>query len=70
MKILWSRHAIEKADGLGIELKEAETIIRQGMKWKEGKNKWHANMHGYEVVFEEMEDILYVITVYPAETPK
>jgi len=70
MKILWSTHALEKADSVGIEIKEIETIIRQGMKWKERKNKWHANMHGYEVVFEEMEGILYVITVYPTEAPK
>lgn len=55
--------------GLGLERIEVEQIIKKGMKWqnKEQKTKWYANMHGYEVVFEEMEDILYVITVYPGE---
>jgi len=53
-------------------IEEVEQIIRKGMKWqdKEQKNKWYANMHGYEVVFEEMEDVLYVITVYPEEVKK
>ena len=53
--------------GLGLERLEVEQIIKKGMKWqdKEQKAKWYANMHGYEVVFEDMEDIIYVITVYP-----
>ncbi|MEK6860754.1 MAG: hypothetical protein AABY07_02170 [Nanoarchaeota archaeon] len=42
------------------------------MKWRDKiqKNKWYANMHGYEVVFEELEDVLYVITIYPTEVKK
>ena len=42
------------------------------MKWKDKlrENKWYANMRDYEVVFEELEGIIYIITVYPAEARK
>lgn len=42
------------------------------MKWKDKfkQNKWYANMYSYEVVFEELEDLLFVITIYPSEAKK
>lgn len=42
------------------------------MKWRDKThaNKWYANRHGYEVIFEELDDVFYVITVYPAEVKK
>ena len=42
------------------------------MKWRdtEKTTKWHANMHDYEVVFEELENTYYVIMVYPAEAKR
>ncbi|MEK6812925.1 MAG: DUF4258 domain-containing protein [Nanoarchaeota archaeon] len=64
--ILYSKHAIEKMNALGIERSEVETLIKKGMKWKEhfGK-KWHARMYGIECVFEKHENDLYIITVHP-----
>ena len=59
-------------NSIGVERTEVEQIIRKGMKWqdREHKNKWYANMHGCEVVFEVMEEIVYIITVYPEEAKK
>lgn len=69
---MFGSHALEKIDSLRIEIEEVEQIIKKGMKWRdqEQMNKWHANMHDYEVVFEELDDTLYVITVYAAEVKK
>ena len=67
--VVFGSHALEKIDGLGIGIEDVEQIIRKGMKWRDKMqtNKWYANMHNYEVVFEELDDVLYVITVYAAE---
>ncbi len=52
-------------DALGIERKDVEKIIREGMKWKESHTKkWHASMAGIECVFTRKEDAIFVITVY------
>lgn len=63
INIIYSGHALEKMDALGIERKEVESVLQKGMKWqKEGK--WFANMYGIEVVFKKQENILFIITVY------
>lgn len=59
----YSKHALEKMDSLGIERKEAERILQQGMKWQE-QEKIHANMDGIEIVFQKQEDTIFVITIY------
>ena len=52
-------------DGYGVDIEEAEAVIKQGMKLKEkDTEKWHANMAGIECVFMKEEDALFVITVY------
>ncbi len=70
--MIFSSHALEKIDGVGIDIEEVEQIVKKGMKWRdqEQMNKWCANMHDYEVVFEELGDALYIITVYAAEVKK
>lgn len=62
---MYSKHALEKIDALGIEKKDIENGIKKGMKWKEDDSeKWHANMTGIESVFIKKEDIIFIITVY------
>ena len=63
IKIIFGKHAIEKMDCLGLERKEIEKIIQEGMKWQRD-GKWYGNMYGIEVVFQREEDIIFVITVY------
>ena len=63
IKIIYSRHALEKMDSLGLERREIESVIKEGMKWQENE-KWLANMYGVEVVFQREEDMIIVITVY------
>lgn len=54
-------------DAYGLGRSEVEKVIRDGMKWKEkDAEKWHAKMAGIECVFIKSEDLIYVITVYPA----
>ena len=54
-------------DGLGLNQREIETVITQGMKWKEQKTeKWHARMAGVEAVFIKEENNIMVITIYHA----
>ena len=49
---VYTKHAIEKMDALGIEKRDVERVVKKGMKWKEEKSdKWHAQMAGIEVVF-------------------
>jgi len=56
---------LEKIDGYGIDIQEAELTMRQGMKWKElDIEKWHTTMAGIECVFMKEEETLFVITVY------
>ena len=62
---MYSKHALEKIDGLGIERSEVDNTIIRGMKWKEkNREKWHANMSGIECVFLKKDDVIFVITVY------
>ena len=68
---IYTKHAIEKMDALGIEKREAERTIKEGMKWKEEKsNKWHAQMAGIEIVFMKRDEYFFVITAYLAERLK
>lgn len=56
---------MEKIDGYGLDIKEIEKIIKQGMKWKEeNTNKWHSSMTGIECVFSKEMETIFVITVY------
>ena len=65
IKIIYSRHALEKTDGYGLDIEEVEKAIKQGMKWKEeDSDKLHARMAGIECVFIKEEDEIFVITVY------
>ena len=67
----YTKHALEKIDGLGLERKEIENVIVKGMKWKvEGNGKWHAQMGGIEVVFMKEENNFIIITVYLAGRSK
>ena len=62
---IYTSHALEKMDALGIEKRDVEETVRRGMKWKEEKSgKWHAQMAGSEVVFVKQDKDLFVITVY------
>ena len=67
----YTKHALEKMDGLGLEKREIENIIIKGMKWKEERNdKWHAQMGGIEVVFMKEENNFIIITIYLAGRSK
>lgn len=71
IEIEYARHALEKVNALGLDVREVESVIQKGMKWKEeGTEKWHANMGGVEVVFVKSEEVLQVITVYLAGVEK
>ena len=35
---IYTKHALEKIDALGLEKKEIEKAVKEGMKWKK-KNK-------------------------------
>ena len=62
---IYARHAMQKMDALGIDIREVEKAIRAGMKWKEeGSEKWHARMAGVEAVFIRQGKDLFIITVY------
>ena len=68
---IYTRHAIEKIDTLGIEKREVENAIKKGMKWKEANSeKWHAQMAGVEVVFMKQEKNIFIITAYFAGRSK
>ncbi len=61
----FTRHSLEKMDGLGVSKEEVKQIIMQGMKWKEQLvEKWHAQMMGIEVVFTKEDGVVTIITVY------
>jgi len=65
MLVFYSKHALEKMDGLGIERKEIENTIIKGMKWREIDNeKWHAALAGIECVFIKKQNAFFIITVY------
>ena len=68
---VYTKHALEKMDALGIEKGEAEKAIAEGMKWKEQDNgKWHAQMAGIEAVFLKQDNDFVIITVYLAGRKK
>ena len=63
--ILFSRHALEKMDALGIDKEEINSVITKGMKWKEkNTEKWHARRFGIEAVFLKNNSDIFIITVY------
>ena len=62
---VYTKHAIEKIDNLGIEKRDVENAIKKGMKWKESDSeKWHAQMAGIEVVFIKQGKNIFIITAY------
>ena len=66
IKIVFTKHALEKRIDYGWDENEIKQVIIKGMKWKENDTeKWHANMAGIECVFIKEEDTLIIITVYP-----
>ncbi len=65
--LYFTRHALEKMDGVGVSKEEVKQILAQGMKWKEREEeKWHAQMMGTEVVFMKEDETITIITVYRA----
>ena len=68
---IYTKHAIEKMDALGIEKRDIERTVKEGMKWKEeNSEKWHAQMAGIEVVFMKQLKDIFVITAYLAGRSK
>jgi len=68
---IFTQHAIEKMDALGVDRMTVERTIRTGMKWKESQEeKWHAQMAGIEAVFQRQEKDMVLITVYEAGRKK
>jgi hypothetical protein len=68
---IYTKHAIQKMDALGIDKKDIELSIRKGMKWKEeGSNKIHSQMAGIEVVFIKRNKDFFIITAYLARRSK
>lgn len=68
---IFGLHTLKKMDAWGLERKQVENIIKMGMKWKEvKKEKWHALMNNFEVVFQKENDTIFIITVYPEERKK
>ena len=64
---IYTKHALEKMDALGIEKREVENAVKKGMKWKEETgDKWHARMAGIEIVFMKQHEDFFIITVYLA----
>jgi len=64
---VYTKHALQKMDALGIEKSDVENTVKKGMKWKEEDTpKWHAKMAGIEVVFMKQAKDLFIITVYLA----
>jgi len=68
---IYTKHAVEKMNALGIEKRDIESVISKGMKWKEtGSEKWHAQMAGIEAVFIKQNKDFFVITAYLAGRSK
>lgn len=62
---IYTKHAIEKIDTLGMEKRDVENAVRKGMKWKErSSEKWHAQMAGIEIVFMREGKNIFIITAY------
>lgn len=68
---IYTKHALEKIDSLGILKNEVETVIKKGMKWKEtNSEKLHAQMAGIEIVFMKQDTNFVIITMYLARREK
>lgn len=68
---VYTKHALQKADALGIGKDEIETIVKKGVKWREEKRSvWHASMANTEVVFMKNNGNVVIITVYEARWEK
>ena len=68
---VYTKHALEKMDALGIGKEEIEATIKEGMKWKEkNTSKWHAQMAGIEAVFMKRKTDCFLITAYLARRSK
>jgi len=68
---IYTKHALEKMDGLGIEKSDVERAIKNGMKWKEERSeKWHAQSAGIETVFVKQQNDFVIITAYLAGREK
>ena len=68
---IYTKHAVEKMDALGIEKREVEQAIIQGMKWKENeRDVWNAKMAGVEVVFQKQDKNFIIITTYYSGSEK
>ena len=68
---IYTAHAIEKMDAYGFEKGEIEAVLRKGVKWKEdGRDMWHSNSGGVEVVFTQQDGSIIIITVYEARWKK
>lgn len=58
-------------DALGIEKRDIERTVKEGMKWREkNSQKWHAQMAGIEVVFMKQSNGIFIITAYLAGRSK
>ena len=68
---IYTKHALEKMDALGIDNGEIENTITKGMKWKEkDSDKWHAQMASVETVFMKEGNNFVIITAYYAGRQK
>jgi len=66
---VYTKHALEKMDALGIDKHEVERAIQLGMKWTED-DKWHARNGGVEIVFVKQEDAFVIVTTYLSRRKK
>lgn len=68
---VYTKHALEKMDALGLDKSTIEAVVKKGVKWKEeNREVWHANMGNLEVVFAKSEADMVIITVYEARWKK
>tara|TARA_Y100000310_G_scaffold86643_1_gene83506 strand:+ start:2534 stop:2782 length:249 start_codon:yes stop_codon:yes gene_type:complete len=65
--LIFTKHALEKMDALGIEKEEIKRVIQSGMKWKDHKDKWHAQLGGTEVVFDKQKNTIIITTTLLGE---
>lgn len=63
MRLLLSEHAKRRMFERGIELDEIKDVLARGEKWRV-RDKFHARMHGIEVVYQVSDRDLFIITVY------
>lgn len=71
LMFFYTKHALEKMDGLGIIKSEVQNTIIKGMKWKEeNTDKWHARMSGIEIVFMKNNQDFIIVTTYLSRRKK